>query len=37
MNQKTIPDNAVELVAHYINERSNKNCSIPVIEENFEE
>jgi hypothetical protein len=31
MNQKTIPDNAVESVAHYINERSNKNYSIPVI------
>ena len=31
MNQKTIPDNAVELVAHYINERINKNYSIPVI------
>jgi NurA-like 5'-3' nuclease len=31
MNQKTIPDNAVELVALYINERSNKNYSIPVI------
>jgi hypothetical protein len=31
MNQKAIPDNAVELVAHYINERSNKNYSIPVI------
>ncbi len=31
MNQKTIPDNAVELVAHYINERINKPSSIPVI------
>jgi hypothetical protein len=31
MNQETIPDNAVESVAHYINERSNKNYSIPVI------
>ena len=31
MNQKTIPDNAVELVALYINERSNKNYPIPVI------
>jgi hypothetical protein len=31
MNQKTIPDNTVELVAHYINERSSKNYSIPVI------
>jgi len=31
MNQKTIPDNAVDLVAHHINERSNKNYSIPVI------
>jgi len=31
MNQETIPDNAVNLVAHHINERSNKNYSIPVI------
>jgi hypothetical protein len=31
MDQKTIPDNAVELVALYINERSNKNYPIPVI------
>ena len=31
MNQKTIPDSAVDLVAHHINERSNKNYSIPVI------
>lgn len=31
MNQKTIPDSAVELVAHYINERINKPSSIPVI------
>lgn len=31
MNQETIPDNAVDLVAHHINERSNKNYSIPVI------
>jgi hypothetical protein len=31
MNQKTIPDNAVDLVAQHINERSNKNYSIPVI------
>jgi len=31
MNQETIPDNAVDLVAHLINERSNKNYSIPVI------
>ncbi len=31
MNQKYIPDNAVDLVAHHINERSNKNYSIPVI------
>jgi len=31
MDQKNIPDNTVDLVAHYINERSNKNYSIPVI------
>lgn len=31
MNQEIIPDNAVDLVAHHINERSNKNYSIPVI------
>jgi len=31
MNHETIPDNAVELVAQHINERSNKNYSIPVI------
>jgi len=31
MNQETIPDNAVNLVAHHINERSNKSYSIPVI------
>jgi len=31
MNQETIPDNAVNLVAHHINERSNKNYSIHVI------
>ena len=31
MNQKTILDNVVESVAHYINERSNKNYPIPVI------
>ena len=31
MYQETIPDNAVDLVAHHINERSNKNYSIPVI------
>ncbi|HEC64285.1 MAG TPA: hypothetical protein ENI23_03225 [bacterium] len=31
MNQETIPDNAVNLVAHHINERSKKNYSIPVI------
>ncbi len=31
MNQKTIPENVVDLVAHHINERSNKNYSIPVI------
>jgi len=31
MNPKTIPDNAIDLVAHHINERSNKNYSIPVI------
>ncbi len=31
MNQETIPDNAINLVAHHINERSNKNYSIPVI------
>jgi len=31
MNQETIPDNAVDLVAHHINERSNKNYSISVI------
>jgi len=31
MKQETIPDNAVNLVAHHINERSNKNYSIPVI------
>jgi len=31
MNQETIPENAINLVAHHINERSNKNYSIPVI------
>lgn len=31
MNQKTIPDNAINSVARYINERSNKPFSIPVI------
>ena len=31
MNQETIPDNAVDLVAQHINERSNKNYSIPII------
>jgi len=31
MNQKTIPDNTIDLVAHYINERINKPSSIPVI------
>ena len=31
MNRKTISDNTVVLVAHHINERSNKNYSIPVI------
>ena len=31
MNQKTISDNVVDLVAHHINERSNINYSIPVI------
>lgn len=31
MNHKSIPDSAVGLVAHYINERINKNYSIPVI------
>ena len=31
MNPKTIPDKAIDLVAHHINERSNKNYSIPVI------
>ena len=31
MNHKAIPDSAVDLVAHHINERSNKNYSIPVI------
>jgi len=31
MNQETIPDNAIELVAHHINERINKPSSIPVI------
>jgi len=31
MNQETIPDNAVNLVAYYINERSNKNYSIKKI------
>jgi len=31
MNQKAIPDSAINSVAHYINERSNKNYSIPVI------
>jgi len=31
MDQKDIPNNAIELVAHYINERSNKNYSIPVV------
>lgn len=31
MNQKTIPDSAVDLAAQHINERSNKNYSIPVI------
>jgi len=31
MNQDTIPDNAINSVAHHINERSNKNYSIPVI------
>jgi len=31
MNQETIPDNAINLLAHHINERSNKNYSIPVI------
>lgn len=31
MDQETIPDNVVDLVAHYINERSNKNYAIPVV------
>ena len=31
MNQGTVPDNAIDLVAHHINERTNKNYSIPVI------
>jgi len=31
MDKQAIPDNAVKLVAHYINKRSNKNYSIPVI------
>jgi len=31
MDKQTIPDNAINLVAHHINERSNKNYSIPVI------
>ncbi len=31
MNHKSIPDSAVDLVAHHINERSNKPYSIPVI------
>jgi len=31
MNQETIPDNAVNLVAYFINERSNKNYSIKEI------
>jgi len=31
MNQKIIPNNAVELVAHYINEKVNKPSPIPVI------
>jgi len=31
MNQKSIADNAIDLVAHHINERCNKNYSIPVI------
>jgi len=31
MNQKAIPDDAVNSVAYYINERSNKNYSIPII------
>ena len=31
MDKQTIPDDAVNLVAHHINERSNKNYSIPVI------
>jgi len=31
MNQKIIPNNAVELVANYINKRINKPSSIPVI------
>ena len=31
MNQETIPDSAVNLAAHHINERSNKNYSIRVM------
>jgi len=31
MNRRTISDNTVVLVAHHINERNNKNYSIPVI------
>jgi len=31
MKQETIPNNAINLVAHHINERINKNYSIPVI------
>lgn len=31
MNQETIPDNAVNLVAYCINERSNRNYSIKEI------
>jgi len=31
MNYETIPNNAINLVAHHINERINKNYSIPVI------
>ncbi|MBA7486385.1 hypothetical protein ES707_21944 [subsurface metagenome] len=31
MNKEFIPDNAIDLIAHHINKRSNKNYSIPII------
>ncbi len=31
MSRKEIPDNAIEIVAQYINSRNNKNYSIPVV------